>query len=504
MGIWILGDGEIVQTLINKFTIDKVPVRVLGDRNAIFETDPDTRVSFELLAKAGIPIRLRYNPTWYPEINHWKAMIFAGQGMVEFGSANYTVYELKPWSASDFKDEAAMFTDDPAIVNAFRTKFDQYWVDTEYFKDWADAYVLETGTPWTTAMTIPRGRQEPDYPTNIPGMIWSQGPELNSAIIGEIDRETRGVDVMFYRITVSDVVDALIRKQTAGVPVRVITEPTQYRNAVWPEFWQMGALVDRLIAAGIPVKQRLHQGLTHIKGIITSNVALNASSNLASGWERDHNYFMTPAAKPLIYSAYRQRFDDMWKDSVNYGPLQQQPPYPPTQVSPADGVINVPTDTRLEWKRAPFATSFDVYLGTSPDTMAPVRVNAQVDANPPETYTCMPAQALQPNTIYYWRVVSRTYATDAKPSLAAGSGFWSFRTAAGPGGGSGPFLRHAGVVARERRGRKLRQRRRWRRLRRYDGGQRRRPVSRHRRRRDRGAGHRRRICGRLGETVVSG
>ena len=80
VGIWILGDGEIVQTLINKFTIDKVPVRVLGDRAIIFETDPDTRSSFELLAKAGVPIRLRYHPTWYPEIMHWKAMIFAGQG----------------------------------------------------------------------------------------------------------------------------------------------------------------------------------------------------------------------------------------------------------------------------------------------------------------------------------------------------------------------------------------------------------------------------------------
>ena len=125
MGIWILGDGEIVQTLINKFTIDKVPVRVLGDRAIIFETDPDTRGSFELLAKAGVPIRLRYHPTWYPEIMHWKAMIFAGQGLVEFGSANYTGYELKPWSATDFKDESVMFTDDPAIVNAFRTKFDQ-------------------------------------------------------------------------------------------------------------------------------------------------------------------------------------------------------------------------------------------------------------------------------------------------------------------------------------------------------------------------------------------
>ena len=428
VGIWILGDGEIVQTLINKFTIEKVPVRVLGDRAIIFETDPDTRRSFELLATAGVPIRLRYNPTWYPEILHWKAMIFAGQGLVEFGSANYTGYELKPWSATDFKDESVMFTDDPAIVNAFRTMFDRYWVDTDYFKDWQDAYLLETGITWTAPMTIPRGRQEPDYPTTIPGMIWGQGPDLNSAIVAEIDRETRGVDMMFYRLTIPDITDALIRKHQSGVPVQVFAEPTQYRNDTWPEFWLVGAVVDRLIAAGIPVKQRLHQGLTHIKALITSNIALNASSNFARGWERDHNYFISASSKPLLHSAYRQRFEQMWGDAVNYGPFRQQPAFPATLVSPARGMLRVPRRARLEWKRAPFATSFDVYLGTSQDNMRPTRVNAQIDENPPDTYTFTPAPALLPATTYYWRVVSRTYGTDANPSLVASSEIWAFRT----------------------------------------------------------------------------
>ena len=249
-------------------------------------------------------------------------------------------------------------------------------------------------------------------------------------MIAEIDRETRGVDMMFYRLTVPEIVDALIRKQAAGVPVRVVAEPTQYRNDKWPEFWLVGAMVDRLIAAGIPVKQRLHQGLTHIKGMITSNVALNASSNFARGWERDHNYFITASGKPLLYSAYRQRFDEMWKDTVNYGVFQQQPPYPPTQVNPANSAVEVPAQPRLEWKRAPFATSFDVYLGTSPETMTPVRVNAQVHENPPDTYTFTPPLPLLRARIYYWRVVSRTAGTDANPSLSATSEIWSFRTTA--------------------------------------------------------------------------
>ena len=247
--------------------------------------------------------------------------------------------------------------------------------------------------------------------------------------------------------------------------MRVITEPTQYRNDKWPEFWLVGAMVDRLIAAGIPVKQRLHQGLTHIKGMITSNVALNASSNFARGWERDHNYFITASGKPLLYSAYRQRFDDMWKDSGQLRPVPAAASLSPdTGQSCQQRGQMLPTQARLEWKRAPFATSFDVYLGTSPETMTPVRVNAQVDENPPETYTFTPAQALQPNTIYYWRVVSRTYATDAKPSLSATSEIWSFTDRRGHGRREWSLPGHARVVARERRGRELRQRRRWRRV----------------------------------------
>ena len=119
----------------------------------------------------------------------------------------------------------------------------------------------------------------------------------------------------------------------------------------------------------------------------------------------------------------------MWKDTVNYGIFQQQPPYPPTQVNPANSAVEVPAQPRLEWKRAPFATSFDVYLGTSPETMTPVRVNAQVHENPPDTYTFTPPLPLLRARIYYWRVVSRTAGT-VNPSLSATSEIWSFKTTA--------------------------------------------------------------------------
>jgi len=126
IGMWILVDGDITQTIINKHK-SGVPVRVIGDRVTIFEqADKNTYNLFLAMANAGVPIRVRRQPTDFPAILHWKAGIFAGQGIVEFGSANWTTFELEPWSDTDFKDETAMFTDDPTIFHAFLTMFDNY------------------------------------------------------------------------------------------------------------------------------------------------------------------------------------------------------------------------------------------------------------------------------------------------------------------------------------------------------------------------------------------
>lgn len=440
VAVWLLVDGEIVQAIINKHQ-SGVPVRVLGDRVSIFEGDINTRNSFLQLANAGVPIRLRYEPTWFPEIMHWKSGIFVGQGTVEFGSANWTTFELVPWSSTNFKDETAMFTNDPAIFRAFLTQFDRFWADTTTFKDWPAAYKLETGQDWTVPMTISRARLEPDYPTNPPGLYWSQGSELNDLMIAQISSETQAIDFVSYRLTVQNVTNALIARHNAGVPVRVFIEPTQYRNPGYPEYWLVGATTDRLWAAGIPIKQRTHEGLTHMKSLITSQSALVASSNFTQFWQRDHNYFISSSAKPSLYLSMKDRFNAMWNDTANYRDFSPSPPNAAALVAPATGAVNVAVPPKLEWRRAPWATAFDVYIGTSAGSLSFAgRVNAKVDEYPPETYSLTPTQTLQPSTRYYWRVVSRSYATDVNPSLTASSEIWSFTTGGSGGGGtSTPF-----------------------------------------------------------------
>ena len=126
---WYLSEHAISIAIANRFAAG-VPVRLIGDRGAIFEADPHTKAEFYWLANQGVPIRLRFNPTWFPEIDHWKMAIFVGQNLVEFGSGNFAPTELAPVSSTNYNDETELFTDDPAIVNAFKTKFDVMWNDT--------------------------------------------------------------------------------------------------------------------------------------------------------------------------------------------------------------------------------------------------------------------------------------------------------------------------------------------------------------------------------------
>jgi hypothetical protein len=448
---WYLTEHEISMAIANRHAAG-VPVRLIGDRGSIFEIDPNTKTEFYWLANQGVPIRLRFNPTWFPEIDHWKMAIFVGQNVVEFGSANWVTFELAPWSSTNYDDETALFSDDPALVNAFKTRFDRMWNDTTpepqsvvaappYLKDWRDACADEplgcdfnTQYPHPAPMTINTARLEPDYPMP-PDLIWGQGPEFNNRLVQEINIEPTFLQFVIYRLTVDNITQALLSRWQNGVQMQLIMEPQEYLNRKWPEFWLTHANIDKLWAAGIPIKQRAHEGLTHMKTLVTAAYATNASSNYAAAWQRDHDYFVSSATKPAIYTAIKNRVTTMWGDAAGFVPFQPQPPDAADLVTPVSGATGVAIDGSLVWKIAAFAVSYDVFVGTSSSSLTRVgNVAAQMDNNPPATYAWAPPTPLQPGTTYYWKIVSRTNATAVNAAIAANSTIWSFRTAgtAGP------------------------------------------------------------------------
>ena len=100
-----------------------------------------------------------------------------------------------------------MFTDDPALVAAFKSRFDRIWNDTTaepqsigggppYLKNWNEACALESACwdywvqyPNRAPMVINTARLEPDSPTP-PDLIWGQGPEFNNRLVTEINNES--------------------------------------------------------------------------------------------------------------------------------------------------------------------------------------------------------------------------------------------------------------------------------------------------------------------------
>jgi phosphatidylserine/phosphatidylglycerophosphate/cardiolipin synthase-like enzyme len=451
---WYLSEHAISIAIANRFAAG-VKVRIIGDRSAIFEADPNTKKEYYWLASQGIPIRLRFNPTWFPEIDHWKAAIFVGQNVVEFGSGNFAPTELAPIDAHNYDDDSEMFTTDPQLVAAFRTKFDQIWNDTTlesqsivgpppYLKDWNDACANEptgcdfhTQYPNAAPMVINTARLEPDNPTP-PDLYWGQGTDFNNRLTQEISNENNWIDIVVYRLEVDNITNALLSKFQAGVPVAIIVDPAQYTDSAYPEYWLTHANIDKLWAAGVPIRQRNHAGVTHMKTLITPNWATNASSNFSANWQRDHDYFVSASTKPAIWQAFVNDFNAMWNNTTDFGPLVTTKPNPASISSPAPGASGVATNTSLVWNTAAWAVSYDVYLGTSPSAMSLVaNVPAQLVQNPPSTYSWTPLSPLAGNTNYYWQIVSKTNATPRDPTMIASTSLQIFTTGAGGSGGGG-------------------------------------------------------------------
>ena len=71
---------------------------------------------------------------------HYKLMLFAGQGIVEFSGANFSA---DAWTSHgtpyvNYVDEAAYFTDDASFVHSFMTKFDDLWTNTSSYTNYAN------------------------------------------------------------------------------------------------------------------------------------------------------------------------------------------------------------------------------------------------------------------------------------------------------------------------------------------------------------------------------
>jgi hypothetical protein len=144
-------------------------------------------------------------------------MLFGGQHVVEFSGANYSDNAFVPVSPyTNYVDEAIYYTDDPGIVESFMRKFDDSWVDTSSFANYAN-------------IDNPLVRSYPKFAID-PDMNFPPTDSYATRSIALYDNETSAIDVIIYRITQQSHADAMIAAVQRGVPVRIIHEPNEYRD----------------------------------------------------------------------------------------------------------------------------------------------------------------------------------------------------------------------------------------------------------------------------------
>jgi phosphatidylserine/phosphatidylglycerophosphate/cardiolipin synthase-like enzyme len=420
VGSWYMLDSRYADALIARFQAG-VPVRMLVDNRAN-PTYTGNGPMLQRLAAAGIPMREKVGE----DVLHWKVMLFHGQNMVNFSKGNFEPFAYVPTSPTNYEDEAVYFTNDDRITNSFRRRFDDRWVDTTVFQNFKNI----TGTPT---------RKYPLY-TIDPAMSFSADHEdFTDRWIKRMDLENVGVDAIVFRVMEDRAADAVLRAVGRKVPVRIISEPQEYRNIKrLPDSKQ----IDRMYIGGAQIKFRQHAGLTHealiqLRGL-GETIFGSANWTLASAlYQDEHNIFVGPTfGKPWFFQWFANQFTNKW-NSTNFVPFQPLPPDPPVYSVPNNGSTVTGTSVTLKWDGGPWSWFYDIYFGTTsnpPLLVSSFRPPQDPDANGTlETYTI---NNLQPGTTYFWKIVDRTWAQ--KTAAKDTDSVWSFTTA-GAGGGGLPF-----------------------------------------------------------------
>jgi hypothetical protein len=417
VALWFIQDDLYATALINRFKAG-VPVRILVDQRASTSKTLN-QYEIERMRDAGIPMRDKYQA----DILHYKMMLFDGQNVVEFSKANYSPESFVPTQTNaNYFDEAIFFTNDSRLTNTFRRRFEDLWTDTTNFRTFGN-------------ITGPLVRRYPLYPLD-PSMNFVPLEDFSDRAVSRYNQEVQGIDAIVFRVTDHRQADAMINAVARGVPVRLISEPSEYRN---PGRLYDSKHIDRMYMGGVQIKMRQHEGLTHEASVVLHGLGevIFGSSNwttAAAGYEDDHNYFYNPAlGKPWFFQWFFDQFNKKWSDTTNYVPFKPLPPDKPVYSAPGNGVSGISSSVTLTWDGGTWSHLYDIYFGTS---STPPLVGRDLELGSPdagvlETFT---VSNLAAGTTYYWRIVDKTWAQQT-----ASGNTWSFTTAGtGSGGGGTP------------------------------------------------------------------
>src|SRR5829696_3560872 len=120
-----------------------VPVRIMVEPRANLKF-PQNQPLLDKFAAAGIPMRAKLGDAFV----HVKLMLLAGQNKVVFTGSNFGDGDVRPYDPFvNYVDGAWYFTDDLAVVNSFKARYDDVWTDTLTYGNYANISALNRKYP---------------------------------------------------------------------------------------------------------------------------------------------------------------------------------------------------------------------------------------------------------------------------------------------------------------------------------------------------------------------
>jgi len=378
-----------------------VPVRLTVELRASAKF-PLNQTLLDRFKAAGIPMRYKLGDG----IVHAKMLLFAGQNKVVFSSSNFGDGDLRPYEPyANYVDGAWYFSDDPIVVNSFKTHYDDVWTNTSLYGNYANV----SDAPERKYQTYPIDPSLDFLPSKNPA------DDYGARTIALIDRETRKIDITMYRLTEPRICDALIRALARGVEVRLLAEPNEYRfDASRTGAELTGPYnVDRLYAAGVQIRMRRHLGLTHQKSLslYAQGVTIFGSSNWSwqsFNYQEEHSYFTN---KLWFFQWFVNQFNRKWNSATEFEPFVPLPPAAPVNLAPANGAV-VGQSVLLNWEGGRWAHKYDVYVGRNENNLSLIAANVITGTLGTDGSESYQVSGLQ-NGVYCWRIVGKTMANQS-------------------------------------------------------------------------------------------
>ena len=376
-----------------------VPVRITVEPRASLKF-PENQPLLDRFKAAGIPMRYKLGDG----IVHAKMLLLAGQNKVVFSSSNFGDADVRPYEPyANYVDGVWYFSDDPSVVNSFKTRYDDIWTNTIAYGNYANIATPLTRRYQTYAIDpalnfLPNANPAEDYGTRT---------------IALIDQENQRIDVTMYRLTDARICDALLRAVGRGVPVRLLAEPNEYRfdpSRIGSEL--TGAYnVDRMYTAGVQIRMRKHLGLTHQKSVSLYGQGLTIFGSSNWSWQsfnyqEEHNYFTN---KAWFFQWFANQFNRKWNSTTEFEPFVPLPPSAPVNLSP----VNASTtgqSVQLTWEGGRWAHRYDIYLGQNETNLALIAANVFTGTLGTDGVENYSLSGLQSGVNYCWRIVGKTMA----------------------------------------------------------------------------------------------